>query len=115
MEFPSTGDLNRRITIKDWQDEPNSDAGIDPTFTKDVSVWAKHEPVGAGIRQGSAQINELITDRFYVRYREYLRKKLTKNTRFFYRGSAYLVRTCTDLKGARLFLVIECEELGEAQ
>ena len=113
MEFPSSGELNRRITIRDWQDQPNGDAGIDQQFTKPVILWAKHEPVGAGIRQGSAQINELITDRFYVRYRESLRLKLSKDSRFYMRNTEYRVRTCTDLKGARLFLVIECEELGQ--
>lgn len=113
MEFPSSGELKRRITIKNWQDVPNSDASIDQQLSQPVHVWAKRETVGAAIRQGSAQINELITDRFYIRYRESLKAKLSKDSRFYVGRTEFIVRTCVDLKDAKRFLVIECEEAGE--
>lgn len=113
MEFPSTGQLKRRITIKDWQDVPNDDAGIDQQMTQPIHVWAKRETIGAAIRQGSAQINQQVTDRFYVRYRESLKAKLSKDSRFYVGKTEFLVRSCVDLNDAKRFLVIECEEIGE--
>lgn len=113
MEFPAAGDMNCRVTIKDWQDVPNADAGIDQQMTRPKTVWAKRETVGAAIRQGSAQINELITDRFFIRYRKALQSRLTKDSRFYVGNTEFMVRSCNNLKHADVWLVIECEEIGE--
>ncbi|MBL4763499.1 MAG: phage head closure protein [Gammaproteobacteria bacterium] len=102
------GSLNRRITIKDWQDEPNADAGINQTFTQPVDAWAKIEPVGAALMQGSMQLNDTITHRFYIRYRT----DITADKRLFMGDVQYRIRRVSDLADARRFLVIEAEELG---
>ena len=110
MQMPRIGQLNRRITIKDWQDVPNAAASIDRTMSNPLTVWAKHEPVGAGLYQDSMQINETITDRFYIRHRDNF--VVDKNKVIEYDGIRFRIRRGSDLGGMRRFIVIECEALG---
>lgn len=68
MGLPDTGELNRRITIKQWTDVPNGTFGLNQTFDAGIVRWAKHEPVhGLAIRAGM-QTGEIPTDLFWVRY-----------------------------------------------
>lgn len=113
MQMPKPGELNRRITIKDWQDVPNASAGIDQNFTGPLTTWAKHEPVGARLYQESMQLNEVVTDRFYIRYRESF--AVDKNKVIEYDGTRFRIRRGSDLGGMRRFIVIETEALGPAQ
>jgi len=108
MKMPTTGELNRRVTIKDWQDQPNANAGIDQVYSNPVKVWAKVEPVGAALVQGSVQLNDKITHRFYIRYK----KGITADISLFLDDIKYRPKRVTDLADKRQFLVIECEELG---
>lgn len=110
MQMPKPGELNRRITIKDWQDVPNAAAGIDQNFTAPLSACAKHEPVGAKLYQESVQLNEVITDRFYIRYRPGF--KVDKNKVIEFDGTRFRIRRGSDLGGMKRFIVIECEALG---
>lgn len=110
MDMPKPGELNRRITIKDWQDVPNASAGIDQNFTAPLNTWAKHEPVGARLYQESIQLNEVITDRFYIRYRPNF--KVDKNKVIEYDDTRFRIRRGSDVGGMKRFIVIECEALG---
>lgn len=66
--LPDTGELSRRIVIRPWTDVPNGVFGLNQTFDKGITRYAKHEPVhGLAIRAGM-QTGEIPTDLFWVRY-----------------------------------------------
>jgi len=109
MKEPRIGELDTRIEIKDWDDVPNDDAGIDQNFSNPIKVWAKREPVGAGIYQGSMQLSETITDRFIIRYRT----DVKKGKSIWIGTVRFLVVRAAPLAGGKRWLVIEVEELGE--
>jgi SPP1 family predicted phage head-tail adaptor len=110
MALPSTGELNRRITILEWQDQPNAQGGIDAQKTPELTVWAKRQAVGAGVYQESVQVEQTITHRFYIRYREDV--IIDQNTTIVCEGDEYRSRRLSDLEDKKQFFVIETELLG---
>ncbi|MDB2704910.1 head-tail adaptor protein [Pseudomonadota bacterium] len=110
MKNPEVGELNRRITIKDWQDTPNADAGIDQVFSKPIRAWAKRQPVGAGTYHGTKQIDEKITDRFYIRWRSGL--TIDADKVLWLGDIRFRVKRASNLADEKRFIVIEVEELG---
>ncbi len=108
MRMPTAGELRDRITIKDWQDAPNATAGIDQGFTNPVDVWAKVEPVGSAIYHGTAQTDNAISHRFYIRFIN----GITVDKVIEYEGIRYRIKRMSDLQFRKQFLIIEAEELG---
>lgn len=110
MNFPETGELKHRIMLKNWQDVPNASGSITQQKPDLLPVWAKREPVGALVYQGSVQIEDKITHRFYIRFRDDI--VIDNNVLIICGGMEYRVRRCGDMEDAKRFLLIETEELG---
>lgn len=113
MKEPSTGELNRRITIKGWQDMPAMGGGITQTFDAGVGAWAKREPVGNAIFFGTKQVDESVTDRFIVRRSSQLTERtITGEHVIECEGQRFRVKRASAMNGGRTFVVIEAEGLG---
>lgn len=113
MREPATGELNRRITIKAWQDTPAMGGGITQTFDAGQSVWAKREPVGNAIFFGTKQLEETVTDRFIIRRTSLLTERtITGEHVIEGEGQRFRVKRVSAMNGGRDFVVIETELLG---
>lgn len=110
MDFPKPGELNRRIMLKNWIESPNASGGIDQNKPDLLPVWAKRQPVGAGIWQGSVQVNNIITDRFLIRWRDDI--VIDNNVIIICDGHEFRITRHSDLNDAKRFFVIEAENLG---
>lgn len=113
MSLPSAGELNRRIVIKAKQDMPAMGGGISVSDTVVATVWAKHQPVGAALFFGTKQNEEGVTDRFIVRRSATVTERsITGEHVIEWDGQRYRVKRASDLEGARRFVMIETENLG---
>ncbi len=114
MQIPDAGELNRRIKIRLQDDIPNMASGLIETYADLAQVWAKYQPVGTGIYFGSKQIDDSITDRFYVRRSSTVTEKtVTANHVIDMGNERFRVKRVSDIDGKRRMLVVDVESLGE--
>lgn len=108
------GDLNRRVTLSQWQDNPDTGfATTSPHYSSPLTVWAKVAPVGLAAYHGSVQTGERVTHRIIVR-RQTARVEaalLTRDVVIEYAGFRYRVRAAAEIADAREFIAIDCEQL----
>jgi SPP1 family predicted phage head-tail adaptor len=113
MDLPCVCELNRRIDIREQTDIPAMGGTVTNTFSAPIPVWAKHQPVGNAIFFGTKQVGENITDRFIIRRSLTVNEKtVTANHVVEYDGQRYRVRRAADINGARKFVMLEVENLG---
>ena len=108
------GDLNRRVTLSQWQDNPDTGfATTSPHYSQPITVWARVQPVGFAAYQGSVQTGERVTHRIIVRRQPHKveAQLLTRNVVISYAGFRYRVRGAQEIADAREFIVIDCEQL----
>lgn len=115
MIEPTTGELDRRITIKRWQDMPAMSGSITPSDTLVGAVWAKIEAVGNAIFFGTRQVGEDITHRIYLRRTSLLTERtITGEHVIESGGQRFRVRRASNLNAGRTWLLLEVEDLGNA-
>lgn len=108
------GKLDKRITIKKWNEMASMAGGITQSFNQDIEVWAKLEPVGNAIFFGTKQAAEDITHRVFVRRSTAVNeRKVTAEHVVEHRDLRYRVKRASDLKGEGDFVLLDLELLGE--
>lgn len=112
---PKTGELNRRVAIKRWQDMPATSGSITVSDTLVATVWAKIEPVGNAIFFGTKQVGEDVTDRIYIRRTSALTERTITGEHVCESGGLrYRVRRASALNGEKKFVLLDVECLGDA-
>lgn len=113
MKNPTAGALDRRVTLRRWQDIPNAAFGVDQTYDAGVTVWASIEPVGSAIFWGTQQIENGVTHRVTARRSSAINElTVTGEHVVEHGGLRYRVKRASDLNGAGRFVVLEVEALG---
>lgn len=113
IQWPDTGELNRRVEIKQWQDVPDFGTGLDYTEDDGLKTWAKVETMAGSKYWGYAQVSEDATHAFWVRYRTGTRPSdLTGSHVIELNKFRYRILSCTDVGGAGRFTLIQAKELG---
>ena len=113
MTEPQSGELNRRVAIKRWQDMPALSGSITVSDTLVATVWGKIEPVGNAIFFGTKQVGEDVTDRIYIRRTSALTERtITGEHVCESSGLRYRVRRASALNGEKKFVLLEVECLG---
>ncbi|MNT43767.1 Phage head-tail joining protein [compost metagenome] len=107
------GDLDRRVLIRRWQDQPDQAFGIEQTFDQGIPAWANIVPAGNAVFFGAKQVGEDVTHRITVRRRADLTDKtVTAEHVVEAEGYRYRVRRASALKGGRTHVVLDVELLG---
>ena len=113
MKEPSAGEMNRRVSIKTWQDIPVMGGGIAPSYGIGIAAWAAIEPVGNAIFFGTKQVGEGVTHRITIRRSSQLTERTITGEHVVEGGGLrYRVKRATALNGGRDFVMMEVEELG---
>ncbi len=113
MTEPKTGELDRRVAIKRWQDMPAMSGSITVSDTLIATVWGKIEPVGNAIFFGTKQIGEGVTDRIYIRRTAALTERtITAEHVCESGGLRYRVKRASALNGEKKFVLLEVEAIG---
>ena len=111
--LPTAGDLNKRVTIKQWSDAPNAAFSLDQSFTDPIDRWAKIEPVGALAHYAGKQVGDVLTHRITVRQDSQTRPEAFTTTLVIeHKSRRYRVLRAIDLLGAGRFTQIECTDIG---
>ncbi|WP_223472887.1 MULTISPECIES: phage head closure protein [unclassified Pseudomonas] len=108
---PGAGELNKHVTLRRRADVPAPDMGLDSLFSELNPRWAKIEPVGSAVYTDSAQTDNKITHRVFLRYRT----GITTAYEVVHQGTLYRVKRGFDMNGRGRFVVLEVEELGLLQ
>jgi len=114
VDIPVIGKLNKRGTIRRWQDVPDAVTfGIEQTFDAGQEVWCGIEPVGSAIFWGTAQVENGVTHRAIVRRSSTVTETIITGEHVLEsEGLRYRIKRASDLNGAGRFVVLECEALG---
>jgi head-tail adaptor len=115
ITWPDVGELQRRVTIKSWSDNPNNGFSITQTVDPGIVRWAKLDPVSGIAAWGSKQIGEDITHRVWLRWGtgtkpaditgQHVIDYPAENRRF-------RVVRATNAGDAQKFTMVECKDLG---
>lgn len=112
MKEPGAGELDRRVTVRVRNDQPSEfDAGLTSEFTVVAHRWAKIEPLGTAIYTGAKQTGDDMTHR--ITFRRI--KGLGTQHEIVCGAQVFRVRRPTDLNGARIFSVVDVEELDSGE
>lgn len=112
--LPEAGEMQRRVVVRLWVDVPVGMTGVQQDFSSvpPVALWAKVEPVHSlAIRYG-AQVAEVPTHIFWVRYQAFKPEQLTAQHVIEWQGHRYRVLGALDANNAQRFTRVECKDLG---
>jgi len=109
--FPESGELDRKVEIRLRTDRPSGYASLISSYPASIRRWASLKPVGTAVWAASVQTDERVTHRCIVRYSD----GITSDHEVVSRGRVYAIRRCADLQGAGRFLVLDVEEIGDAE
>lgn len=114
MIEPLSGDMNSRITFEFRKSVPNTKSGFDEVTTNTFTVWGRIEPVGFQVFWGSAQIEQTVTHRIFVRAipGKTYPQDLTKLVKVSSEGLKYRVRRVQDVNSAHRFTLLEVQAEG---
>lgn len=114
-QLPVPEALNRRVTLRLWNDVPNLGQGLDANLDAGRKLWAKVEPVhGLAIRAGM-QTGEVPTHLFWVRYTPATRPEdFTGSHVFDWMGRRYRVLDAINVNDMQRFTRVSVKELGPA-
>lgn len=114
MNEPLSGDLNRRVTFEFRKSVPNNQHGFDSVTVKTFTVWGRIEAVGYQIYWDSAQLEESVTHRVFVRAvkGKTWPRDLEKVIKVVSEGIRYRVRRVSDVNGAHRFTLLEVQAEG---
>lgn len=111
--LPDAGDLNRRITLRQWADLPNAAFGLDQTFDAGRSLWAKVEPIHSLAIRAGQQTGEVPTHLVWVRYGTGTRPEdITASHVVEWRSRRYRVIDSIDVADAGRFTRLSTKDLG---
>lgn len=113
MKFPDIGELDKRVTIREWQDEPAADNGIEQTFDLGVPAWARIEPTGSALFYGLQQVETGVTHRLATWRTPRINADVIGGGHVVdHRNMRYRVRRATDMNGQQDFVLLDLEQLG---
>lgn len=113
LQPPAVGELNRLVTVREWQDMPSMDGGISQTFDAGKKAWAKLVPVGAALYYGTQQVEAGVTHRLETWRTSRLNERTVTGAHVVEcEGLRYRVRRATAMDQERQFLLVDLTELG---
>lgn len=110
--WPSAGELNRRIAIYRWSEEPTGFEDLTPHYAAKIECWAKKMPV-AGLRYwGTQQVSEAATHIFWVRWQMVKADEITAQHVIEHDGHRYRVLSSSNQNDAYWYTLVETKALG---
>jgi len=107
------GDLNRRITIRKWDDAPATGFGVTQTFDPGFTVWAFIRPTGAALFYGLQQIESGVTHQVVIRRSLVLNElSITGKHVVEHKGIRYRVKRASNVEDADVWVALDVEQLG---
>lgn len=106
MRPPSAGELKQRLQIRLVTEVPDENLSTRPEYHDQISVWGKLMPVTGGIYMAGVQIDEKVTHKCLIRWRQ-----LTGDHQMVHKGTVYRVKRCEPLNGETVWALVELEQL----
>ena len=114
MNEPRIGDLRERLVVFDWRDEPDANGRLKKVLVPAFRCWTKPEVVGSAAYWGSAQIEETVTHRFWVRTVPNLTDSISmgRRSKLSFRGAEFRIKRVSDYQERHRWTIVEAEQLG---
>ncbi|RQM76219.1 head-tail adaptor protein [Aeromonas jandaei] len=106
MRPPSAGELKQRMQIRLVTEVPDDNFSTRPEYHDQITVWGKLMPVTGGIYMAGVQIDEKVTHKCLIRWRQ-----LTGDHQMVHKGTVYRVKRCEPLNGETVWALVELEQL----
>lgn len=109
MDYPSPGNLNKRVVIRKRSDFPDQiTGGVDSDFLVSYKRWVEIKPVGGSTYLLGVQTGTSITHRVKLRFQP----DIDSDYEIVYGKTVYRVHRNTDIQGTGRFTLLEVEELN---
>lgn len=108
--FPDPGELSKEVIIRRCEDKLAENGETGRIYPELFSAWAKVVQTSAAKYRGSVQTNEKVTHYVTIRYVG----NITSHFEVVIDGKVFRIRRIRDLNSVQRFLLLECEELGNA-
>lgn len=105
-QFPSSGELNRRITLEQLTMSPDGSGGATSTWGALATVWAQVSPKAGSEKLHGDQLTPTITYGVTIRYR----KDVDASMRVLYEGRLLRINGVIDQGEMHRFLTLSCDE-----
>jgi head-tail adaptor len=113
IKLPETGELQRRINIRLWEDIPNAAFGLDQTVDAGIWRYAKVDPVNSISNRYGAQTEEMPTHMFWVYYGPGTRpEEITAAHVVEWNNRRYRILGALNPLDAQIFTRIDAKDLG---
>jgi len=113
MKEPTPGEMDKCVWVKVWQDEPAGTTDVEQTYHCGFRVWASLLPTGAALFYGTAQVESGVTHRLATWRTSRMNADVIGGAHVVEHGCMrYRVRRATDIKGGRMFVLLDLEQLG---
>jgi hypothetical protein len=113
MKTPRIGELNKRVLVRRWQDEPGVDQDVDQTYTEGVRAWARIEPAGSALFYGLQQVETGVTHRLATWRTGQINADVIGGSHVVDHGvMRYRVQRASDINGGAAFVLLDLEQLG---
>jgi len=103
---PSSGDLNRRVTLEQPTTVADGMGGSNTTYTALATVWAKVSPKAGSEKLHGDQLTPTITYDVTIRYRN----DVDASMRLSYEGRKLRINGVIDNGEQHRFLALSCDE-----
>lgn len=103
---PSSGDLNRRITLETLSTTSDGSGGVISTWNTLATVWAQVSPKSGTEKLHGDQLTPTITYDVTIRYR----KDVDASMRVIYEGRTLRILGVIDHAEQHRFLSLSCDE-----
>ena len=112
MRCPEIGELSTQVTLRLRSDVTgHANADLAAVFPVQKKIWAKIEPVGSALYAGSVQVDNALTHRITIRYRDGITRDWEVVVEAGKSASLFRIRRSSHLGGKRRFTVLEVEAL----
>lgn len=111
--FIPAGEFRHFVMIRGISETPNDENSLDQQYDAGRAAFAQITPIGNGIFYETVQTDDSVTHRILVNRRPDLTEvSVTANHVVEYEGLRYRISRVSDYKGARRYVMMECECLG---
>ena len=102
------------MKILDWKDAPCGPSDAKELLDARTTFWAKPEVMSASMFFGSAQVDEVITHRFWLRSVKGATDVMSLNgrTKLAYNGGIYRIKRVSDFQERHVWTIVDAELLG---
>lgn len=106
MDFPSIGNMRRRLTVQFKTETADGAGGYTRTWDTQETVWGNIEPMSGNKVLIGGELSAVVTHKIYIRYRS----DITTQNRIVYGSRTFQIHAAIIIQEKQRYLQLSCQE-----